>query len=104
MTSFPQDHDHDAKAVTGHPHENSWSANLEKLKHGDDVKLVRKHAIETVEQTAPGYHVNLVTHGNQGHPSEYLFPALETAFGGDYECEYIEQFGCGSHVTRVHIA
>jgi len=42
---------------------------------------------------------NLVTHGDNGHPSEYLFDAL----ADDVDWEYVEQCGCGGHVTRVHV-
>jgi hypothetical protein len=45
--------------------------------------------------------VNLVTHGDHGHPEEFLFEMLDEAFENiDYE--YVEQCGCGGHVTRVH--
>jgi len=33
---------------------------------------VVEQAIEAVEHTEPGNHVNLVTHGDHGHPSSYL--------------------------------
>lgn len=97
------DHDHDAEPVTDHVHDNSWSANLEKPAHGEDEDLVLSQAIEAVEHTAEGYHVNLVTHANHGHPSEYLFPELEATFGDELEWDYVEQCGCGGHVTRVHV-
>lgn len=81
-------------------HENSWSANLEKPVHAEDRDLVLEHAVDAVEHTAPGHHVNLVTHGAHGHPEEYLFEELE---GGEGEWEYVDQCGCGGHVTRVHV-
>lgn len=91
-----------ANPVTDHVHHNSWSANLEKPEHADDRELVVAEAIEAVEHTAAGNHVNLVTHGDQGHPEEYLFEALGERFDG-IEIEYIEQCGCGGYVTRVHV-
>ncbi len=105
MASPASEHDHDTpEPVTDHVHENSWSANLEKPAHADDEDLVVSGAIEAVEYTAPGYHVNLVTHGDHGHPSTYLFAALaETTWDRDVSWEYVEQCGCGGHVTRVHV-
>ena len=106
MSSTPHDHehdhDHDAEPVTDRVHDNSWSANLEKPEHGDDRNLVVRQAIEAVEHTADGNHVNLVTHANHGHPSEYLYDAMENEFD-DVDWEYIEQCGCGGHVVRAHV-
>jgi len=89
--------------VTETVHENSWSANLEEPRHAEDRDLVVRQAVEAVEHTAAGYHVNLVTHGDHGHPEDYLFGALSDAFGDDVDAEYVEQCGCGGHVTRVHV-
>lgn len=98
-------HDHgDVEPVTDRTHENSWSANLEGPEHGDDVQLVIDHAVDAVEHTAPGYHVNLVTHADHGHPADYLYEALEElATTRDIDWEYVDQCGCGGHVTRVHV-
>jgi len=104
--SFSDDHahDHDAEPVTDHIHDNSWSANLEKPQHADDEGLVIQQAIDAVEHTAAGNHVNLVTHGDLGHPEEYLYDELDQAFEGQaVEWEYVDQCGCGGHVTRVHV-
>jgi putative CGCGG family rSAM target protein len=95
------DHDHDGvDPVTDHVHDNSWSANLETPDHAGDRELVLAHAREAVERTTAGNHVNLVTHGDHGHPEEYLYDALADL---DVEYEYVEQCGCGGHVTRVHV-
>jgi putative CGCGG family rSAM target protein len=94
------DHDHDAAPVTDHVHDNSWSANLEEPDHAADRNLVLAHAREAVEHTTAGNHVNLVTHGDHGHPRGYLFDLLEDL---DVEYEYVQQCGCGGHVTRVHV-
>ncbi|WP_207592844.1 CGCGG family rSAM-modified RiPP protein [Halomontanus rarus] len=94
----------EAEPVTDHVHENSWSANLEKPTHAEDRDLVLEQAVDAVEHTAPGHHVNLVTHGNHGHPEGYLYDELEAATDGEeLEWEYIDQCGCGGHVTRVHV-
>jgi putative CGCGG family rSAM target protein len=103
MTHSEQGHDHDAvDPITDRTHDTSWSANLEQPRHAEDRELVVSQALEAVDHTAPGYHVNLVTHGNHGHPSEYLYKSLDDAEAvADYE--YIQQCGCGGHVTRVHL-
>lgn len=98
------DHDHDAEPITDHVHENSWSANLETPANADNRELLIRQAIEAIEHTQPGYHVNLVTHGDHGHPVDYLYPALtEADIRVDIDYEYVEQCGCGGHVTRVNV-
>ena len=95
---------HDEVApVTDRVHDNSWSANLEQPQHAADPELVVEQAIEAIEHTTAGNHVNLVTHGENGHPEGYLFDALEEAFGDAVDYEYVEQCGCGGHVTRVRV-
>jgi len=91
-----------------HVHDNSWSANLEKPHHAESRDLVVEQARQAVEHTAEGNHVNLVTHGDHGHPETYLYDALSEGFGGrlsgkDLSWEYVEQCGCGGHVTRVYV-
>lgn len=103
MSSTPSGHDHGADPVTDRVHENSRSANLEGPEHAEDRDLLVQQAIGAVEHTAAGNHVNLVTHGDHGHPKEYLLDALESAFGDDIDPEYVEQCGCGSHVVRVDV-
>lgn len=93
----------DVQPITDEVHDNSWSANLERPHHADDRDLVIDQAKTAVEHTAPDNHVNLVTHGDHGHPETYLFDALEAAFDGDVSFEYVEQCGCGGHVTRVRV-
>jgi len=96
-------HDHDAQPVTDRVHDNSWSANLEKPDHADDRQLVIDQALSAIDHTAPGNHVNLVTHADHGHPESYLYDVLEREHGEAIEWEYIEQCGCGGHVLRVHV-
>ncbi|MFB6073194.1 MAG: CGCGG family rSAM-modified RiPP protein [Halobacterium sp.] len=103
MTATSHDHDHGAETVDDDVHENSWSANLELPEHAEDRDHLLAEALDAVRHTAPGYHVNLVTHGDHGHPETYLFDELEDALGDDVEWEYVEQCGCGGHVTRVHV-
>jgi putative CGCGG family rSAM target protein len=97
------DHDLDADPVTDRVHDNSWSANLEQPEHAADRGLVVAQAMEAVRYTAPGNHVNLVTHGDHGHPEGYLCHALRVELGDDLDWEYVDQCGCGGHVTRVHV-
>lgn len=105
MDATSHDHadDHDAEPITDRVHDNSWSANLEQPQHAESRALVVEQAVSAVEHTTEGHHVNLVTHGDHGHPETYLFGALDAAFGDDAEWEYVEQCGCGGHVTRVHV-
>jgi len=103
MSSTDHDHEHGADPITDEVHHNSWSANLEAPRYADDPDLTIRDALDAVEHTAPGNHVNLVTHGDLGHPEAFLVDALDAA-AADVEWEYVEQCGCGGHVTRVHVA
>lgn len=95
----------DAEPVTDRVHENSWSANLEQPRHATDAGLVVSQAVDAIEHTGAGHHVNLVTHAIHGHPSEYLYEALEELDDADdLDWEYVQQCGCGGHVTRVHVS
>ena len=97
------EHDHDAAPVTDRIHDNSWSANLEQPQHADSPDLVVAQAVEAIEHTTSGNHVNLVTHGDLGHPETYLYDALQERAEG-VTLEYVEQCGCGGHVVRAHVA
>lgn len=92
----------EVEPVTDRVHDNSWSANLEHDEHAEDRSLVIEQAKDAVTHTEPGNHVNLVTHGAHGHPDEYLYEPLRSAFES-LRLEYVEQCGCGGHVTRVHV-
>ncbi|AAV48161.1 unknown [Haloarcula marismortui ATCC 43049] len=96
-------HSHeDVPPVTTEVHDTSWSANLETPAHAKDPNVVVEQAIDAVEMTTAGNHVNLVSHADHGHPETYLFDALAEAFGETISVEYVQQCGCGGHVTRVH--
>ena len=95
MTTTPE-------APTDRDHDTSWSANLETPAYGEDADLVVAHALEAIERTAAGTHVNLVTHEAHGHPETYLYPALETSLAEDVAVEFVDRCGCGGYVTRVH--
>lgn len=96
-----EDDEHDPAPVTERVHDNSWSANLEGPEHAANRSLLVEQAIDAVEHTTPGNHVNLVTHGAHGHPETYLYDALDDAYGDEVEWEYVDQCGCGGHVVRV---
>lgn len=102
MTSTHDHADENAEPVSDEVHENSWSANLELPEHAADRDRLVAEAIAAVERTAPGYHVNLVTHEAHGHPADYLYDELEAAFE-DLEYEHVDQCGCGGHVVRVQV-
>jgi len=102
MTSTDYDHETDAEPVTDETHDNSWSVNLEKPRYDDDADLAIRDAVEAIEHTVSGNHVNLVTHAELGHPDGFLYEALAEACGGS-EWEYVKQCGCGGHVTRVYV-
>ena len=102
MAVDDHNHNHGAEAATNERHENSWSVNLEKPKHATNQERIREEAQRAIERTASGYHVNLVTHGDHGHPETYLYDALDAAYGDQVTWEHIEQCGCG-HVVRVHV-
>jgi putative CGCGG family rSAM target protein len=84
-------------------HDSSWSKNLEHPRHADDRSAVVREALDAVEATVSGHHVNLVTHGDHGHPETYLFDALEAAYGDEADWEFVDRCGCGGFVTRVHV-
>ncbi len=81
----------------------SWSANLERPVHREDRSILIEQAIEAIEHTAAGSHVNLVTHSDHGHPSRYLYARLDERFGETITYGYIQQCGCGGYVTKVRV-
>ncbi|WP_436900591.1 CGCGG family putative rSAM-modified RiPP protein [Halovenus halobia] len=95
--------DHDARPVTDEIHDNSWSVNLETDAYADAPDRAVRDGISAIKHTTTGNHVNLVTHGELGHPSSFLYDALAEYDGRSIDWEYIDQCGCGGHVTRVHV-
>jgi putative CGCGG family rSAM target protein len=90
----------DVEPVTDRVHKASWSANLEREQYADAQQLTVAHAQDAIDHTADGHHVNLVTHAANGHPETFLFDELDDLA---VEYEYVQQCGCGGHVTRVHV-
>jgi len=103
MSAADDEHDHDAEPVTEEMHDNSWSVNLERPEYEDDRDRAVKDGLDAIEHTVPGNHVNLVTHATLGHPGGFLYDALEAYDGAPIEWEYVDQCGCGGHVTRVYV-
>ncbi|MFB6284619.1 MAG: CGCGG family rSAM-modified RiPP protein [Halobacteria archaeon] len=87
----------------GEEREYTWSVNMELDKHAGDREMIVEEGKEAVRQTAPGYFVNFVTHGDHGHPSEYLYDELRNEFGDSVDIEYVDKCGCGGYVSRVHV-
>jgi putative CGCGG family rSAM target protein len=94
---------HRSSMHTDAEHAGSWSKNLETEAYADAERRVVEDAIAAVEATRAGVHVNLVTHAAHGHPREYLYDELTSRFGEAVEIEYVEQCGCGGHVSRVTV-
>lgn len=93
----------DVPRVTESTHEHAWSAALDRPVHADDRALVVEQAIEAVEKTARGTHVDLVTHAVHGDPETYLYSHLESEFGSRITVEYVRRSDDGGHVTRAHV-
>lgn len=79
----------------------NWSMDLEHYEYENNVELIIEDGIKAVEDTEPGYYVNLVTSGRFGNPSVYFVPVLTEIFGQAIQMKYIDQCGCGGYVLRV---
>lgn len=79
----------------------NWSAPLESEEYEGDMELLLHDAVEAINETAPGFYVNLVTPSCHGHPDEYLLPYLKESYGSTISTKYIDQCGCGGFVYRV---
>lgn len=82
-----------------------WSLNLENdyyETHPDEVFI---ESVDAIRRTKAGHYVNLVTPGGLGDPREWLIPQLialvKYADLEVKEIRYIDECGCGGHVTRV---
>jgi len=102
-TSHTHDSNEGTEPVTDRTYESAWAADLEQPEHAADRDLVIGQAVKAVENTVEGTHVQLVTHEEHGHPSEYLTPVLGAEFDDEIDWEYICQCNCGGHILRVHV-
>jgi putative CGCGG family rSAM target protein len=84
---------------------NDWSMNLEDAYYDDHPEELLKDALEAVQTTASGHFVNLVTPEGVGHPEQAFIPSLIARMQEDNiivkDVRYIDECGCGGHVTRV---
>lgn len=104
MSNTAPSHDNEGtEPVTDRIHDHAWAADLEQPEHAADRELVVKQAIKAIENTVEGTHVQLVTHEEYGHPSKYLYSALQEEFGDNIDWGYICQCNCGGHILRVHV-
>ena len=81
--------------------EKDWSIDLEHDEYEFNKNLIIEDGISAVEQTAPGYYVNLVTSKNFGNPELYVTPQLVDMFEAGVKTKFIDQCGCGGYVLRV---
>lgn len=92
----------DREPVTRREHEEPWVADLEADAHAADRRLTVAEAVDAVEQTRTGGFVDLVTHEQHGHPSSYLYEAVQSVD----RCIELSDEGrcsCGGYVTRVTV-
>jgi putative CGCGG family rSAM target protein len=94
---------HRSAVSTGAVRDASWSKHLETEMYADDETRLLEDALAAMAATRAGHHVTLVTHRTHGHPREYLYGELTDAFGDAIDVRYVEQCGCGGHVTRVAV-
>ncbi|UOF92707.1 CGCGG family rSAM-modified RiPP protein [Fodinisporobacter ferrooxydans] len=80
----------------------NWSANLETEEYIQNRDLIVQDSIASIEETAPGYFVNLAVADIHGDPDLYLIPVLEHRFGDQIRVQFIDQCGCGGYVYRVY--
>lgn len=80
----------------------SWSLDLEDEEYVRDKSKLLQDAVEAVASTMPGKHVNLVTPAKHGEP-RYLIQELIRLYGTRIKAEYVDQCGCGGHVTRATV-
>jgi len=82
-----------------------WSLNLEDAHYETHPEEVLAESVEAIRRTKAGRYVNLVTPGRLGDPREWLIPQLialvKYADLAVREIRYIDECGCGGHVTRV---
>lgn len=92
----------DREPVTRRWHDYPWVADLETDEHASDRQLTISEAVDAVEQTRTGRFVDLVTHGEHGHPSSYLYEALRSV---DRGVDILDEgrCSCGGYITCVAV-
>ncbi len=83
-----------------------WSINLEEDYDPNHPEALIEESVEAVQQTASSFYVNIITPGEAGHPEDGFIPQLTdelNRLGIQIErIVYIDECGCGGHVTRVY--
>ncbi|WP_081756961.1 hypothetical protein [Gorillibacterium massiliense] len=84
---------------------NDWSINLEDDYYEQNPLELIPAALDAVKSTASGYYVNLITPGCFGNPLDDFIPKLMSRLSEERiavrEVRYVDECGCGGHVTRV---
>ncbi|QQE81261.1 CGCGG family rSAM-modified RiPP protein [Alicyclobacillus sp. SO9] len=76
--------------------------NLETDEYIEDRDLIIEDSMKAIEETEPGYFVNLAVADNHGNPDGYLIPVLKAKYRESVDIHFIDQCGCGGYVYRVH--
>ncbi|WP_206425051.1 CGCGG family putative rSAM-modified RiPP protein [Halosimplex salinum] len=92
----------DREPVTRRVHDRPWVADLETDEHAADRPLTVAEAVDAVEQTGRGEHVDLVTHERHGDPASYLYEPVRSV---DRPVDIAREgrCSCGGYVTRVTV-
>ena len=82
-----------------------WSLNLEDPYYETRIDDIFAESVDAVRQTKEGRYVNLVTTGVHGDPRDWFIAPLQDLLRDAglavREIRYIDECGCGGHVTRV---
>ncbi len=79
----------------------NWSANLETEEYIQNRDLITKDAIAAIEETSPGFYVNIAVAEQHGNPDLYLIPVLQDTFGAKVDIAFVDQCGCGGYVYKI---
>ncbi len=82
-----------------------WSLNLEDPYYETHLSEIFAESMDAIRQTKEGCYVNLVTPGVHGDPRDWLIEPLHDRLRASEltirEIRYIDECGCGGHVTRA---
>jgi len=85
--------------------EGDWSLSLEDPYFESHIEEIFTESLAAVQRTKSGHYVNLVTPGACGDPRVWMFSQLlsqlQKAGLSVQDIRYMNQCGCGGHVTRV---
>lgn len=84
-----------------------WSLNLEDPYYETHLDAIFAESLDAIKQTKEGCYVNLVTPGVYGDPRNWLIEPLHAQVRDRNmavrEIRYVDECGCGGHVTRVYM-